>query len=587
MRRRRRPTSFPNLYGRIPQRPKPPPKPVVKKPPPGPVYQGTNLAAALRRSPAYGRIPQPARRPQPPARRPRAWSPYPGTANLPSVIRRPSPYGRTWPGRPSRAAIKAATKPIPGWKKQPVVKIGPPKPKVSTAATIPAHAKTPAVQSTHAASSSAVAKAQAQHARPQKIGVFPAGPAPRPRRTTAGGTTTTTTTSSSDSIANLINSILQPQYAAIDQAVAREQEVNRRNLAAYQGMTQSYLGAIRGLPANVQADYGAMIDQTQRMASTAAAGLAAASPNADVQSMLASIGAPESQRSQLATQAQNIYQGGGAVLGYLGGTIPGQTLARVGAAQTAYAHEIPSQIAARALQGTQSLEYNFGQNLQSLYDQRAQIAGQIPKLTLDIRAQQQAERDKQRALALEQWIFRKKFGLDVAKTRASIAQRGQQIAISRGNLGVSRANVQLRAIQNDRNWKATLARLGIAQAGLKLRAAQAQAKLQGGGFTTSQVIQLRKRAGKIANDAYNGVATKQNGVEGTVHQTYQHALSDMLAEGIPLTVAQKALNTYWSRPGMVAPFEVDPATGKRLSGAGRPWQSYQQRQARAKATKKK
>jgi hypothetical protein len=38
---------------------------------------------------------------------------------------------------------------------------------------------------------------------------------------------------------------------------------------------------------------------------------------------------------------------------------------------------------------------------------------------------------------------------------------------------------------------------------------------------------------------------------------------------------------------MLAPFEVDPATGKRLGGAGRPWQSYQQRQARAKSKKKK
>lgn len=88
-----------------------------------------------------------------------------------------------------------------------------------------------------------------------------------------------------------------------------------------------------------------------------------------------------------------------------------------------------------------------------------------------------------------------------------------------------------------------------------------------------------KDAGKIALKAWNGVKvtqTNENGekVTGTQHLSYQEAMREGLAQGIPLEVMQKALNRFWTKPG----FDRDFITGKWIkSGRGRPTRSYQDR----------
>src|SRR5439155_10102448 len=118
-------------------------------------------------------------------------------------------------------------------------------------------------------------------------------------------------------------------------------------------------------------------------------------------------------------------------------------------------------------------------------------------------------------------------------------QRFQQGAtVARINQGAARINVsrqglRLRQVQNDRNFQLGLTRVGISEAGLRLRAAQLEAKrrekAKAGGFTQTQRVQLRKLAGRIANDAWNGVPTIQtdaagNAQHGTTHHSYQEAI---------------------------------------------------------------
>lgn len=500
---------------------------------------------------------------------------------VPTLTRKTPPRAPRGPKGMTPAQI-ASLNP-PGFKRQPILKLTPKgkvppvaaRPKRGTAATIPAHAKTPAVASTPAVSASAHAKAQAARTArgPMWVQQGP-GPKPRPKPAAAPRTTTSTTstTSSTDDLTALINSILQPQYQAIDQAVAREQETNRQNLAVYSGLTQSYLKSISDLPANVAGDYGAMIDQTNRMAQASADRLAAASPNADVQSMLQSIGAPATQEQQVATQAQNIFQGGGAVLGHVQGTIPGETLARVGAAQTAYAHELPAVVAARGTQGLHSLEYQFGQNLAQLQDQRAQVAAQIPKLTMDIRNQQMTDYYKQKALEAEMALLPYKTAqakVNIAKGKATITQGAQRIAISKGNLKVrqqtAKTAAQKAALANDFRYaeiygynpttgQPTLAAIKAAKA----------AKAKGSKPPTATQW---KNWNNMADLFYNGAPAKTR-ADGTVitprvdFVPYYPALKRLMASGATLQQAQKVLNAYYPKGGVRDPNGVIHPTGR-------------------------
>jgi len=154
---------------------------------------------------------------------------------------------------------------------------------------------------------------------------------------------------------------------------------------------------------------------------------------------------------------------------------------------------------------------------------------------------------------------------------------------------------QIRQMNSDRNYQLGLSRLGVSQGTLRIRAAQLQAKLgqsaANGGFTQSQVIQLQRRAGQLARDAFEGKRTSQvvavqdrNGnpvydknnvqvtrtVPGLAKESYQQTIRNALSQGIPLTMIQKALNQYW-QPGQHYGWEQQTE--------GRPWLSAQERKS--------
>lgn len=97
-------------------------------------------------------------------------------------------------------------------------------------------------------------------------------------------------------------------------------------------------------------------------------------------------------------------------------------------------------------------------------------------------------------------------------------------------------------------------------------------------YTAAQMAGFKRSAGEIASDAWNGVKTTQivNGErqEGFQHLSYQEAMREGLARGVPLEVMQRALNRYWTKPG----YDYDFVNKRWVkSGKGRPLRSFQER----------
>jgi hypothetical protein len=180
----------------------------------------------------------------------------------------------------------------------------------------------------------------------------------------------------------------------------------------------------------------------------------------------------------------------------------------------------------------------------------------------------------------------KKLGLDVIKTKASIAQAADTSQYKWATLTQRQRDSKVRALDSDRRFQLSLARNGIAEQGVKIRAAEVEARYRAGGYTRAQLSSAQKTAGQIAHDAWSGKSTIQTDpttgkpVHGAVHQSYQEAMQEMLSKGIPLVIAQRALNAYWSTPG-----EYNPAFEK--PGEGRPKLSFQERQQINKTTRTK
>jgi hypothetical protein len=165
---------------------------------------------------------------------------------------------------------------------------------------------------------------------------------------------------------------------------------------------------------------------------------------------------------------------------------------------------------------------------------------------------------KERAQRVDEQVAIEKLGISKANLGLS-AQRNQ---ISAANAATSRYNADLRRIQNNRQWQATMRRLGLQEYGLDLRASELEARLKQKkgpkGFTRGQVASFKQKAGDIASDAFSEVGDKPNG--------YQQAIREMLARGIPLSIAQASLNQYWTEPGR----------------GGRPYVKFQNRRPKPK-----
>jgi hypothetical protein len=356
--------------------------------------------------------------------------------------------------------------------------------------------------------------------------------------------------------AQMLEAMLAPSYAANDQAFAREQETERHNQAVYAGITQALMKELGGIPAGVQSDYSNMISQTTGMANAAADRLAAANPNASTQAMLGAIDAPAAQEQQVTDQNRNTFQGGAALLAGTQGFLPGETLAKVGAAQSAYARQLPAVAAAGGIRALQQLAYEGNTNVQRILDERSQIGAQAPKLLMDLQSNRAAADAKQQALDLEAQALGLKVktaGFQQAATRARIQQGATR-------LDQSAASLRLRAKQ-----AATATNLRYAEVygynpatGQPTLAAVKAAKADKAKGTKPPSATARKNWETFADQAFHGVAPKKRydttagqfvSIPGTGAPPIQYypALKRLIAMGATLPQAQQTLNAFYSK----------------------------------------
>lgn len=446
----------------------------------------------------------------------------------------------------SRGAVpKKKAKPKPGPVKPPSRPAG--AGSQGTAATTPAHARTGAPA-------------------PRNL---PANQTPSQQARAQAARTTTSRTSTSSILEpqaptaltdeQLAQQIVESMYAP-DVADLAAQEKNQR--AALQQFTQALITQLSGVAPQVASDYDLAQTQQTALAQMASNQLAAAGTDVQAQTNadLAAIGAPQQQLDQLRAQNANTFGGGAATQFFTQGTIPGQSLAADRAAQLGYARNLPGIAGLQGVDALRNITYNAGLARQKLASEKRKSVFETTQSLGDRRL-------KEQAAAQNQAIVEAQLGLKVQGQKFDQAATTVRLQNDKIRLGMSQ-------LQNDRNWQATLDRLGIADAGLKLRIAESQAKLnrtaKNGGWTDAQVARFRRDAAQVAKRSFEGIPIKEGGtVTGYQHWTYQEAMRELLAAKVPLSIAQQALNSYWSKPGARQEWE-DP-------GEGRPFTRYQNR----------
>jgi hypothetical protein len=286
----------------------------------------------------------------------------------------------------------------------------------------------------------------------------------------------------------------------------------------------------------------------------------------------------------------------------LGGYLPGSTLEREGAAAATAAAQLPATATGQGAADIAQIAHQQTLDQQGFTKQLQDLAAQVPglrlqyqsaadaqanaaaKQALDVRAQnlaettqRQHETDVQRQNRINM-ILATGIGPDGKLTpraaaqlaaatgydpitgkptaRTTIAQQNANTALARAKTTAANAAARLTLAQQkqlsdmygvDANGNLTLPGRKAALAEWK-----AQHPASKGGFTKSQLQKIQAKAGQTADEYFNG-KTKTVMVNGSPQSVttqnrepdYQTALREMVAGGVPLTVAQKALDAYW------------------------------------------
>jgi hypothetical protein len=218
---------------------------------------------------------------------------------------------------------------------------------------------------------------------------------------------------------------------------------------------------------------------------------------------------------------------------------------------------------------------------------RQKVLGQLPSILSDIAKQKADAGYRQATLAQGQ----QRIDLSAKNEKRQLAndafgQWAKTVSLKQGNQRLSMQSAQQQfnqwAKQQDLNVK--WANVDTSRKTLLLSQQKASAKRPPQRFTPEQTQAYKATAAHMAKATFWGIKDK-NGVNHPP-LNYQDAISELQGEGVPLAIAQQALNRYWKRPG----YEVDvqsriDAKGdfgkvvwdRATAGRGRPLKSYQQR----------
>ena len=381
----------------------------------------------------------------------------------------------------------------------------------------------------------------------------------------------------------------------------QRQQQQQQALSLY---SQQLIQALGQVPGQIQSDYAGALSTTQALGQQGMAALQAANPNAANQALLSAIGAPQAQHETLQQQNQNVFGGGGAVLNYTGGVLPGQTFAQDQAARTAYARSLPEVQALSGRQALVQLLAGQGKESDALAQQIAQMRSDATRqaygiqnqlATQDYRRQQaaalQAYRNQQLAVQTGKARTSAATAADLSKYRwASLQSRNQLALLAGGDKKAAAALVRADKLANQQRLQRNADRTYQLATVKYLTSLGKSAKTGKPRFTANQLAGFKDTAANTAADAFQGFhLDAKTGAKKPIdasQRTYQGVVAFMTDHGIPLQIAQAAANRYWraGAPGAVvvrvnAPekgYVYFPSRGE-TPRQGRPLVPYQRR----------
>jgi cell wall-associated NlpC family hydrolase len=366
-----------------------------------------------------------------------------------------------------------------------------------------------------------------------------------------------------------INSLYAPQEASL-----ASQQANRQ--AALQSMVTEFLNSLSSNTASL-APYTNSASQQMSDANNAAAGLAAANPNAVTQNDLAAINAPQAQRSQVAGQNNTAFGGNAALLQYTGGVIPSDQFRDDAAARASYLATLPALGESLGLRGLNSID-NLASKENS--DLATTKDAALQKARTDLATYVQGNQKLKAAAAKTAFdehatTTRLNQGQSRIDLASQVAAFNQKYKISTYNLSVDRLNQSAskfayQQFKDNRSYTLQLKKYGLQKASAQRAAIAQEYKLSNNGFTPLQVNKFKTSAYNIAQNAFNGIPSKQTGSGKTLPAvpavSYQKAVKEMRSAGVPISMAVQALNGVY-KPGVRGrPF--DEASTPPIQGPG-------------------
>ena len=311
--------------------------------------------------------------------------------------------------------------------------------------------------------------------------------------------------------------------------------------------TTSGLGGIYDALAKANAGIAPAVQDTYRTAAADTGAFAAGYSDA-MKGLLGDKAAEGNQILEQNGSPQHVDAGAGAgdVLFGLGGSIPGQALVREGAGFTAAAQMLPAQ--ARTL-GAQAQ----GKSMFDMDEEIRKIEAERPGLIQKALSELQAAQTDQQELALKQAVAQQEFGLDLRKqrfneaaTQVKLNQAGQRIKLDASSLNLRQAQERFDQLLATSKLNLSQDQYDLAVKREARMARSAKNKKKSGGFTALQKRQMSQQAFDTATDAFFG----WEGDDGTKHPPRAPAqvLQDMIAAGIPFSIAIKAIQRYGRKP---------------------------------------
>lgn len=272
---------------------------------------------------------------------------------------------------------------------------------------------------------------------------------------------------------------------------------------------------------------------------------------------------------------------------FLGGQMPAEDLVRSGLIAGIGGSVLPRIMAQRGEENVNSILTAQRKTDQGFQGRLSDLSAQIPGLRLKARSAYQDYQLKLQDQQLKQAAFDLQRRMINSRLASDKVNRKRAAALTAQGWARLTESQKQHAIDNElhnKDFKRRMKLLGIStDAELRLEAT-ARAKARYGGTTPAQNAKWQKDAGQMAHDAFNGIYVDADShlpvkvPSGSLPEdvnavlaksSYQATLADMRARGIPLAIAQKALNSYWTKAGHDQPWE-QPHTG-------RPGASFQQR----------